>query len=844
MPNAAPLPRPLALLRDRRDAAAPVLPSMVVAAVAMAVGVGSDRVLGPGAGVWLIAAVLLLLIWRWLLATAHTALAAWALVAAIAAAAGGWGDLCWSRFGHHELGRYASYGVEPVAIEGLVVEGPVLRPAGPPSPYRAIPENDLSTLTVAVSRLRDGAGWVDASGLCSLTIDGSVESIAAGDRLRVFAQLRRPLPPMNPGQQDTAGEARGHRRLCLLRAESAECVSVLGSGSLFGVQRTVEAARGWLSGAVRQSLSGQEAELTAAMLFGQLEGLSDETTDAFRRVGLMHVLVVSGLHTGIVASVVLLGLRLGLARRAWSIALVMAVVAAYAVVAGGRPPVVRAAVFAELFCVAALLGRPLLSWSALGAAALIVMVINPSELFRVGTQLSFLTAAVLLAFGQAIVRREPIDPLDRLLASVRPWPVRGVHAIGRWGWRLLAATLVVQMIAAPLVLSSFHLVSPAALPLTLLAMPLVVACIGGGLGLVLLGPLGLGAPLAWLCDHAAWTLLWATGVAQRTPGSHFWSPAPYGWWIAGFYGLVALAYFGRRSPGLVRLTVWGAPVWLAAAFLPAAWQETLRDETEVAFLSVGHGACVVVRPPGGGVLMYDAGALSSPEGAAEAIAAYLWSRGERRIDVLVLSHADIDHFNAVPELAERFSIGATLVSSVMFPRWDDPTDASAPVELRRLLKSRGVPIRTVELGEQIKIGPLTGELLHPTALGVIDTDNANSVVLGLEYGGARVLLTGDLEGAGMRQVVAQEKYDCTVVMTPHHGSPRSDPPGFCAWCSPEVAVVSGSLADPIDEVSASYHAGGAEVLSTAQVGAALFYLGSEDRLGVRQETFLPTPLAR
>ena len=74
-------------------------------------------------------------------------------------------------------------------------------------------------------------------------------------------------------------------------------------------------------------------------------------------------------------------------------------------------------------------------------------------------------------------------------------------------------------------------------------------------------------------------------------------------------------------------------------------------------LPVGHGGCTVLETPDGRTLLYDAGALAGPEVTRRQIAPFLWSRGIRRIDEVILSHADLDHFNGLPSLLDRFAIG-------------------------------------------------------------------------------------------------------------------------------------------------------------------------------------------
>ena len=206
------------------------------------------------------------------------------------------------------------------------------------------------------------------------------------------------------------------------------------------------------------------------------------------------------------------------------------------------------------------------------------------------------------------------------------------------------------------------------------------------------------------------------------------------------------------------------------------------------FLSVGHGCatcshCPTVRPcsttPGNS-------ARQPPR--PHSVSDFLWSRGRTHIDAVVISHSDIDHYNALPELLRRFSVGAVYVSPIMFD------GASAATEtLRHAIEQAGVPMREIyrrrSLARSRRTAPLT--VLHPPRRGTLGSDNSNSVVLDIEYRGRRFLFPGDLESPGLDELLAETPLDCDVVLAPHHGSMRSDPPGFAAWSTPEWVIISG-----------------------------------------------------
>lgn len=456
-----------------------------------------------------------------------------------------------------------------------------------------------------------------------------------------------------------------------------------------------------------------------------------------------------------------------------------------------------------------------------------MLSLSPAQLFNSGTQLSFLCVAILIWLGSwPSLRLESVDPLDRLIAATRPWYVKLWRIVSRWFVLLLFTSVAVWIVTLPLVLYRFHIGSPVALLISPVVW--VIALVAMWAGFVTLA-CGWLVPLVAMiagqvCSWSLGLLVVVVDWAETLPGGHFWSPGPALWWVIGFYlGLVVVMLRGRALLA-TRWQIGLAAAWIVAGLVPPLWQWTQRDDAlRCSFLSVGHGTCVVLELPGGETLLYDAGSLGSPEFATQSIAGFLWSRGITRIDAMILSHADVDHYNAVPGLLDRFHVGAAYVSPLMFDWFGATGPAEAPEVLRQSIAAAGVPTQEVWAGDRLRVGEVTLELVHPPREGVIGSDNANSIVLVVNYAGRRLLLPGDLETPGLDDVIAEAPVDCDILMAPHHGSRRSDPPGFAAWSTPEWVVVSGG-ADADVEVEQSYGAVGAKVLNTGKLGAVEFII--------------------
>jgi competence protein ComEC len=298
-----------------------------------------------------------------------------------------------------------------------------------------------------------------------------------------------------------------------------------------------------------------------------------------------------------------------------------------------------------------------------------------------------------------------------------------------------------------------------------------------------------------------------------------------------FYLGLMLVMIRGRALAPPRWQVAAFCAWVVVGIVPPTARAWSRDGLECSFVAVGHGACVLLEAPTGDTVLYDAGALGSPEYATQTIASYLWYRGITHIDGLVISHADVDHYNAVPGLLERFGVGAVYVSPMMFDGLGPP--AEGPDVLRDAIQTAGVAIREISSGDRLRVGSeLALFVLHPTPQGVVGTDNANSITLAVEFDGRRILLPGDLESPGLEDVMAELPYDCDVLLAPHHGSRRSDPPGFAAWSTPEWVVISGGGGEDIRPVVQTYEGAGAEVLRTNERGTVQFAIQSgEIRVG-------------
>ena len=571
---------------------------------------------------------------------------------------------------------------------------------------------------------------------------------------------------------------------------------------------------------LREHVKSHRSGLAAAMLLGTRELVTPETAEDFLESGTVHLLAISGLHLGILVSGLWWLRRLRLLSRRGLLYTAIAFVVFYALVADARPPVVRAAILVGVMCTASLCGRQSLGMNALAFAGLLLLIVNPSNLFQTGPQLSFLAVTTLgVVAREGRLHNRKRSSLDRLIAQSRPWPIRAArYVVGSLAGFCLTSTSI-WVVSLPLVMYRFHVVAPVGMVVNPLVVIPMASALYSGFAVLCIGWIAppFAAFCGWCCDTSLAAIQWAVELGLCLQGNHVWIPAPPWWWVAGFYAALGLGMVCLWRPPPLRWVAALIAAWFALGFgyslgsrLPRAAGD---PELVCTFIAVGHGTSVLIELPTGQAILYDAGQLGSPSTVAAKVASVIWSRGRDHLDAVIISHADVDHFNALPALLERFTVGTVYITPIMLR-----DDTAAVRALVRAIGAHRIPIRRIAAGASLDVmGSTSIDVLHPPAMGVPGSDNANSIVLMVEHGGRRLLLPGDLEEQGLDELLSQAPLDCDVIMAPHHGSPRSDPDSFSAWCTPEWSIISGGRR--IAAVEQAFRSAGAQVLSTAEDGA-------------------------
>ncbi|MFM7158759.1 MAG: ComEC/Rec2 family competence protein [Planctomycetaceae bacterium] len=511
-------------------------------------------------------------------------------------------------------------------------------------------------------------------------------------------------------------------------------------------------------------------------------------------------------------------------------------VLAYSFLADAQPPVLRAVlmVMALVSGGAWHLRMPLAN--SLALAVLGVLVANPTHLFDTGAQLSFLAVAGLLwssRLGEWVRQWQERRQENSLPLEPEGWTYAVQRWCGRWLLRATLTLAAVWLFTLPLGMARFHLVSPVGFVANLLLAPLSVAVLWAGYLLLTVGLFlpWLGGVLGWFYDAGLKALMLVVQGSAAVPWGHFYAPGPSEGWLVGFYLLLAGLVCARRHPLGEWLCTRGLLVWVVLG-LGAALRSPAAGELRCTFLSVGHGLAVLIDLPNGRRLVYDVGQMENGQAAAAAVRQQLWARGVPRLDCVILSHSDSDHYNGLPALVRTVPVGEVLMHSTCL----DFTQAPVRDTCDRLAEA-GVPIRLTWEGDQLWLDrSVRIEVLHPARGRTYPSDNAASLVLAIEYAGRRIVLTGDVEKQGLQTLLGQPPRRADVLLAPHHGSRVANPARLAEWAEPGLVVVSGGPRDGRGRLADAYGPN-CEIVSTHDAGAITVRIDAQGHL--MRETFRP-----
>jgi competence protein ComEC len=812
------------------------------------------------------------------------------------------GGLFEYRFPPNHVSKLAEQGIDlrdPIRLQGQVISTPNRTAYGVQFDLEAERAESRERSYDLTGKVRLRLQASEAPGIWAL-LDSL--RLQYGDVIRVLVRLQKPRAYQNPGSFDFRRWMESTEDIYWVGTiKNPLLVEKLPRSSYAGISSLIERIRSRLLRSIddlypRWSRQGRCGTVLKAVLLGDRSSLDSETIENFRKTGLYHLLVIAGLHVGLLVLLASALLRLFPLGDRSRCLIVLVLLLFYSFLVEQRAPTLRATLMISLYLLARLLYRGHSILNAIGLAALILLLFRPAWLFESGFQLSFSAALLIAGLVVPVVGRtaEPyrraLRNLDEITLDAQLAPqqtqfrldLRALIAGLRRRWRFLeqrgglASAIVtgptrLVLWTANLVLFSavlqvglllpmattFHRVALAGIGLNALAIPLMTLLLALAVPTVLLGAL-LPALAAWPAKALAVVM---AGLFALTDLPHlpawlsFRVPNPPLWVGCG---LVLSILVAALALGTGTGTPWRAPtMWafrlsmatlavLTALVAIHPFSPRLPSGIlEITALDCGQGDSLFLVLPDKTTMLVDASGSrnrSTSEGAFQGrlwdpgediVSPYLWSRGVKRIDIVVLSHPHEDHLGGLFAVVRNFPIGEF---------WHAPNPAiPAYASLLERVRQKGVAERTLAGGDELERGGAAIRVLWPPRSqrpsGLSSSDD--SLVLRLSYQGGSVLLPGDISSEVERALVASgESLESQVLKVAHHGSNSSSSTEFLTRVNPRLAIITGGGGFgnlPSPETLARLRERGVRVLRTDVDGATTVQM----RDGLPVTTFRP-----
>jgi competence protein ComEC len=560
-----------------------------------------------------------------------------------------------------------------------------------------------------------------------------------GQRVEVYGILSEPPPAQLPGGYDVRRYLRALGMVRQMESEDVRDWRVLEEGPGPG---WLERFLPWAHGVLQRGLPDDPAaRLVRAMVLGWRGGLDEDWREWFVESGTMHVFAISGLHIALVATVlvqVLRLVRLGRGACGW---LAIPLTWAYVAATGWQASAIRAAVMSSVVIVGWSLRRPSDVMNSVAAAAGILLVFDPGQLFQAGFQLSFGVVTGMVVWTERIS--------DWLAGWIRPDPL--VPDGERSGWQVwmwgvlrgisvnLAGTMAAWAASLPLGIHHFHVVSLSSLGANLLVIPLSGMALMSGMGSIALG--GWWAGGSELLNQSAWVWMRAMMAvsegAARIPWGHWYQSAPTGWWWWGYGWWMLVVLPGGWKPWRKRGWRWALGLaWVLGAGI-GLWQ---ADRT-TRITCLPWGAGVLVESGLGRTALFDCGSRAV---AKRTLPEWLRVRGVDRLDAGVACSGESRFGGGWPGLMEAIPMEAW---------WSVPAlrKGGALGAAQSAASGHGVPIRRLVAGRTVE----GWDVLWPEAGNEERRSDAASLVLAGTVGQVRCLLIPSLNPEAQRRLLVR-----------------------------------------------------------------------------------------
>ena len=731
--------------------------------------------------------------------------------------------------------------------------------------YKPAVSGDRLRFILRTDTLRGNSKSFPVIGKIRVTVTGSPPNLSTGDRIAFYSRIRSIRNFNNPGRFDYQ-RYMAFKKIWGIAYISGKRLAILDKNKKRGLGRIVADTRCKISELIDKTAAQKPQSVLKALIVGDRSSIPPDLREAFNRAGVGHLLAISGLHIGIVAT----GAFMFFVRilsyikpllwhaRIKKAAVVFSLIPVffYGLLAGMSPSTQRAVIMVTVFLLSFIFEREQDLMNTLALAAMLILVVDPPALFSISFQLSFMAVLVII-YGLSRVQ----NPWQSELSEIKKTKL---FQIKQKLFYFLAASFLAILGTLPLGMLYFNQISLVGLLANVIIVPLIGSVVVPlGLLAVFLHPLTISGA-AWFLGIGAKVLalsltiveffsgLPCAAVKTVTPTCFeiclyyllLWSlvnikgiqPTPSGRKEthntqsrarnATWNGARATAIYRQKLAGIIAVVVILAGIgdmlyWCNRRF----WHDDLR----VTIIDVRHGSSVLLELPRGYNILIDGGGFTDNtvfDIGARIVAPLLWRKKIKTVDTIVLSHPNSDHLNGLIYIAEHFNVKEAWTNN-------QASDTSSYHKFITVIaKNRIHRPMFKELPCSRKINGVRLDILYPP-FDFIDRSkregwrdlNNNSMVIKATLGSISFLFPGDIKARAESELAANfaNLLKSTVLLAPHHGSKTSSTDMFLVKVAPEVVIISSGRQSrfgcPHPAVLKRYQKYGFRIFETACHGA-------------------------
>jgi len=599
-----------------------------------------------------------------------------------------------------------------------------------------------------------------------------------GNEIKVTGFYHKGKERRNPGEFDYNAYLNSKKILGIINIDGSKSISVLNPETNV-LKNIIFQSRVSIDNRLKEYYSPETAALLRGLLLADRGEINYETKNEFINAGVVHVLAVSGLHVGYIILIFLfLFGRFNIYLR--SILTIVGLIC-FMLITGVPPSVFRATVMATVLIIAFLANRSTNLLNSISIAAVIILFINPNELFNPGFQLSF---SAVLAIG--II-------LPHLNELINGWNIRNKPL--RYIILFSAVSLSAQIGTLPFTLLYFNKFSLIALFTNLIVIPAIGVIIASAIVMLVFSTV-----LPFIAIYfAAFNDLLTSGVLT----------------LIKFSGNLSFSYLSITDYSIVDLLIFYLMLSLLLYFLPkfnsikskvallilvvgnTLIYSTVDDikilpdnKLSVLMIDVNQGDSFLIKFPNGKTALVDAGnATNFFDNGERVIIPLLNYLGIHKVDYGIISHIDSDHYGGFVSL-----VMADMIGTIFKPEID--TTLSKDKKFEEFIRQNDVKVKYFD-EVKMEIGNAVIYFLFDKNLKALSGKSTNdrSGFFKLVYGNTSFLFTGDLEKR--MEKFYSSKYrnflDSDVLKVGHHGSKTSSSQIFLEYVTPELSLISAGF---------------------------------------------------